>query len=362
VNVFDVACGLNMVEKLVQLFGSPDLYQTTLDFLVAVLLNVMANGKFLSQVPKYIRMGCKSRNQFECLIYLFEKLKFHLPEQPLPLTDLEKCLMSFRGEEYQQLLAKVRELQEIQDLIERGGVHPMRENTAAGTAAVDNEADLPNFRAISIVPRSDDLLGPRDPHLRKNEVRSPWPSGGLYLDTHFRLSREDFVAGLRKGIHEFLRTDTVRHRNEEVYIYQHVRGVGAAFSERGSSRPFIWLHFSIPNVKANKVQWEYSKRFLNESLLCLSPEGSKTPFTNCIFATVAESSPEDLKQGRVGVRFVDTDQQKQFDWDTQYVMIESTCFFGAVAPVLAALQAKTEIPFGQILLNGQLDNRPPAYI
>jgi len=115
-------------------------------------------------------------------------------------------------------------------------------------------------------------------------------------------------------------------------------------------------------VKANKVQWEYSKRFLNESLLCLSPEGSKTPFTNCIFATVAESSPEDLKQGRVGVRFVDTDQQKQFDWDTQYVMIESTCFFGAVAPVLAALQAKTEIPFGQILLNGQLDNRPPAYI
>jgi len=131
----------------------------------------------------------------------------------------------------------------------------------------------------------------------------------------------------------------LRQRNDDVYIYKAVRGAGASFPRHGY-RPFVWLSFSIPRMQTKSVRWEQSKRFLNESLLCLSPSNATAPFEDCVFATVAERDPQQLTNGKVGVRFVDPEQMKKFDWDLEYDMVESTCFFGAVSPVLSALKTK----------------------
>lgn len=190
--------------------------------------------------------------------------------------------------------------------------------------------------------------------------------------------------GLRSGIHEFLQAgEALRHRNDDVYIYNHVKGAGAGYPRYGS-RAFVWLQFSIPRMQTKTIRWDISKRFMNDSLLCLSPTTSAERFKTCIFVTVAERDLQQLARGKVGVRFVDQQQMEAFDWEQEYDMVESTCFFGAVSPVLSSLQKiknygilcsfvsfnsfrltlcmPPEIPFGPILLTGQSNGQPPAYI
>jgi len=90
------------------------------------------------------------------------------------------------------LLPQAKELEERRDRSEKFGAAPPAQTPAQAQPEID-ERDLPDFRDMSIVPLPHELLGERDPYLRKNEVHKPWTSGAIYLDTHFRLSREDFV-------------------------------------------------------------------------------------------------------------------------------------------------------------------------
>lgn len=62
-----------------------------------------------------------------------------------------------------------------------------------------------NFRMIPIYPDPTDILGNHEPFIRKNVVGGEYV-GGIehYLDTQFRLLREDFVRPLRNGITEYV--------------------------------------------------------------------------------------------------------------------------------------------------------------
>lgn len=107
----------------------------------------------------------------------------------VPLADLSQAIERSKDQEVLSLRNQVKELTEHRDKLERLGA-----DAVVGVQPIEVLHQPPDFRDLSIVPTSQELLGDRDSHLRKNEVHKPWLSGALYLDTHFRLAREDFVA------------------------------------------------------------------------------------------------------------------------------------------------------------------------
>lgn len=66
------------------------------------------------------------------------------------------------------------------------------------------EEDLGDFRAIPIYPTHAEFHKDEKPFLRQNLTSQSYLSTHLYLDTHFRLMREDFVRPLRDGIQYLL--------------------------------------------------------------------------------------------------------------------------------------------------------------
>lgn len=67
------------------------------------------------------------------------------------------------------------------------------------------EEDQQNFRTIPIYPTVEEFHPDHRPFLRPNLTSQRYTNTHLYLDTHFRLMREDFVRPLRDGIQQLLR-------------------------------------------------------------------------------------------------------------------------------------------------------------
>lgn len=90
----------------------------------------------------------------------------------------------------------------------------LQEKARDGTLRSDNytfldpEQDAPpgegDFRTMTIYPTPEEIHQDQKPFLRPNITSCSYPSGQVYLDTHFRLLREDFVRPLREGIRELL--------------------------------------------------------------------------------------------------------------------------------------------------------------
>lgn len=64
--------------------------------------------------------------------------------------------------------------------------------------------DQQNFRTIPIYPTSEEFHMDQRPFLRPNLTSQRYTNTHIYLDTHFRLLREDFVRPLRNGIQQIL--------------------------------------------------------------------------------------------------------------------------------------------------------------
>lgn len=241
-----------------------------------------------------------------------------------------------------------------------------RESTQEAQAQVEN---VVAFRELSVVPTAHDLQTPRDPLLPKNQIGRPWPD--------VTLSDRALVQGLRNGLSEALHGNGMR--SKEVYLYHSVKVAGASVP-RNSYSTFVKLSFVLPGKLGNRIAWNYSKRLLNGSLLCLIPERDKhLHIDECLIATVEERDPKKLGHGYVGVRF-EADHLERLDWDAKYLMVESSCFFGAFAPVLHTLKTFESqstlplwysvlivchlvgLPFRNLLLDGVEADGPPRYL
>lgn len=66
------------------------------------------------------------------------------------------------------------------------------------------EEEQEDFRTIPIYPTHAEFHQDKKPFLRQNVTSQSYMSTHLYLDTHFRLMREDFVRPLRDGIQYLL--------------------------------------------------------------------------------------------------------------------------------------------------------------
>lgn len=88
-----------------------------------------------------------------------------------------------------------------------------------------------NFRSISIYPDVFDILNNHEPFIRANVVEGKYVGGvDHYLDTQFRLLREDFVRPLRNGITEYVQIKNKpeamaasKFRIKDLNVYRNVR-------------------------------------------------------------------------------------------------------------------------------------------
>uniref|UniRef100_A0A667YEL4 Zinc finger NFX1-type containing 1 n=1 Tax=Myripristis murdjan TaxID=586833 RepID=A0A667YEL4_9TELE len=259
----------------------------------------------------------------------------------------------------------------------QGLINHLQERSREGTLRSDKDkyALLPtdgehqqNFRNLPIYPTPEELHQDQKPILRPNLISQRYTNTHIYLDTHFRLLREDFVQPLREGIQQLLsshlnmgRNDTPlkRKRFDDIRVYFDTRlmvpqctNAGLAYTVQFDSKP---LEF---------VRWQNSKRLLYGSLVCLSCDN----FESTLFATVSDRDPNDLQRGQVQIIFSEESRVKlariEVGQYTSFLMVETTAYFEAYRYVLEGLQEHDEadVPFQRYIVECSPDVRPPAYL
>ena len=221
----------------------------------------------------------------------------------------------------------------------------------------DNMLPPDSFRLINISPTADELLTNRAPFLRKNKDIGSYNDLEHYLDVQFRLLREDFVAPLRESIDDFKNNMQEVHdgtrKLQDIRIYTNVKIAGTSTSNEG-----ICHILTFDTSKTNSVKWEFSKRLIFGSFVCLSYDGFQTLY----FATVTKRKPADLELGIIEVSFTCELETLRSIADKTFIMAESSTYFEAYKHNLKALQLIHDLPFSQHIVECEDDIKPPAYL
>nr|XP_004547697.2 NFX1-type zinc finger-containing protein 1 [Maylandia zebra] len=293
----------------------------------------------------------------------------------LLLTLLQASINSLRasGVDFQpQIEESVEQLQELithlQNRAREGTLRSDRDTYAFLPSGGGNpdEEDQQDFRTIPIYPTPQEFRQEHRPFLRPNITSQSYTNTHLYLDTHFRLLREDFVRPLREGIQQLLqnqkdigRTNSPlkTKRFDDIRIYFDTQLVVPKCTHTGIA--YI-VQFDAQPLKF--VRWQNSKRLLYGSLVCLSSDN----FESFLFATVSDRDPEHLQEGQVQITFTEESRLKlaRIEKDRVFLMVETTAYFEAYRYVLEGLQEQKEddLPFQRYIVECKTDVQPPAYL
>ena len=224
-----------------------------------------------------------------------------------------------------------------------------------------NQVQPPDdFRKLSVFPNREDIFKKRKPFLRENVIKKPFPSVDQYLDIHFRLLKEDSLAGLRNGCRHLEKrykqqqyskaavdkSSNARQQND-VIVYSDVviDEQVIAKNRQGNTKGIVFnIEFNSKHPSIKRVNWARSKRLMYGSLVCLI----STDFNKVHFATVQDRNPDMLKEGCVQLCFEGHDYPGYDDTEEKYCMVESSsAYFVAYRHILERLQDMTEetMPF-----------------
>ncbi len=216
-----------------------------------------------------------------------------------------------------------------------------------------------HYTTVQLLPQAEEINHCYKPFLRPNLVEGEYQSWEHYLDIQFRLLREDYVGPLREGISNYVEGPHVS-RGTELYVYQGVMLGGPVCL---NSQIGFDLWFDANGLK--DVTWEYTKRLIDGSLLCLSTDD----FDSVIFVTVADRKPNLLSKGIVTVQFEGNTNGFQLNPQAVYTMVESVAYFEAYRHVLERLRAVSTldetqmIPFKRYIVECKFDAiLPPTYV
>ncbi|NXR16107.1 ZNFX1 protein, partial [Semnornis frantzii] len=248
-------------------------------------------------------------------------------------------------------------------------VQHLQEKKREGTLGADDhplvqpQPDGPeeDYRAMSIYPTYDEVLHGKMPFLRPNIVSGRYESTRIYLDTHFRLLREDFVRPLREGIMEVSRSfeDRAwrRKKFDDIWIYFDAHILTPVCTPTGV---VYKVQFDIKPLRF--VRWQNSKRLLYGSLVCMS----KDHFQTFLFATVANRDSAELARGTVQLSFSAQSWAllQEVTPSDSFLMVETTAYFEAYRHVLEGLQEVQEedVPFQKYIVECDVQLKPPAYL
>ncbi|NWW85140.1 ZNFX1 protein, partial [Rhynochetos jubatus] len=248
-------------------------------------------------------------------------------------------------------------------------VQHLQEKRREGTLRADNctlmqprtDGQEETYRTMTIYPTCNELHRDEKPFLRPNIVSGRYESTSIYLDTHFRLLREDFVRPLREGILELLQSfedkGLRKKKFDDIRIYFDTRVITPLCSAAGI---VYKVQFDIKPLKY--VRWQNSKRLLYGSLICMS----KDHFETCLFATVSNRDNADLAHGIVQLWFNAQSQAHLAEVrpSDSFLMVETTAYFEAYRHVLEGLQEiqEEDIPFQKYIVECDAQVKPPTYL
>ncbi|NXF36396.1 ZNFX1 protein, partial [Nyctibius bracteatus] len=248
-------------------------------------------------------------------------------------------------------------------------VQHLQEKRREGTMRADNytlvqpqiDGQEETYRTMTIYPTYNEVHHEEKPFLRPNIVSGRYESTSIYLDTHFRLLREDFIRPLREGILELLQSfedKSLRKKKfDDIRIYFDTRIITPLCSPTGI---VYKVQFDIKPLKF--VRWQNSKRLLYGSLICMS----KDHFETCLFATVSNRDPADLAHGIVQLCFNAQSQAllAEVQPSDSFLMVETTAYFEAYRHVLEGLQEiqEEDIPFQKYIVECDAQVKKPAYL
>ncbi|KAK6319679.1 hypothetical protein J4Q44_G00108900 [Coregonus suidteri] len=278
---------------------------------------------------------------------------------------------SLRAVEVDVLEQTKENLERIQGLVEH-----LQERTREGTLRSDNysfitpQEDAPpgeaDFRTLPIYPTPEEFHLDQRTYLRPNLISHRYASGLLYLDTHFRLMREDFVRPLREGIQQLLQSQQDlgnkdiplrKMRFDDIRVYFDTRLVVPLCTPSGLAYK---VHFDSHPLKF--VNWQNSKRLIYGSLLCMSCDN----FDTFLFATVSDRDPKELQKGFVQLSFLGESRRALAGVEAHqsFLMVETTAYFEAYRYVLEGLQELEveDLPFQRYIVECSSDVEPPAYL
>uniref|UniRef100_A0A7N6AWJ7 RZ-type domain-containing protein n=1 Tax=Anabas testudineus TaxID=64144 RepID=A0A7N6AWJ7_ANATE len=265
---------------------------------------------------------------------------------------------------------------EVEEMVEniQGLVRHLEERSREGTLRSDRDTyallptggDNPDFRTIPIYPTPEEFQQDHRPFLRPNLTSQRYTNTHLYLDTHFRLLREDFVRPLREGIQQLLQNQINMGRSDkplrtkrfdDIRIYFDTQVMVPKCTHTGLA--YI-VQFDIQPLQF--VRWENSKRLIYGSLVCLSCDN----FESFLFATVSDRDPKNLQKGQVQITFTEESRLKlaRIQKDQLFLMVETTAYFEAYRYVLEGLQEQEEedLPFQRYIVECNTVVQPPAYL
>jgi len=248
-------------------------------------------------------------------------------------------------------------------------VQHLQEKRREGTLRADNytlmqprtDGQEETYRTMTIYPTYNEVHHDEKPFLRPNIVSGRHESTSIYLDTHFRLLREDFVRPLREGILELLQSfedkGLRRKKFDDIRIYFDTRIITPLCSPTGI---VYKVQFDIKPLKF--VRWQNSKRLLYGSLICMS----KDHFETCLFATVSNRDNADLAHGVVQLCFNAQSQAllAEVQPSDSFLMVETTAYFEAYRHVLEGLQEiqEEDIPFQKYIVECDTQVKKPTYL
>ncbi|XP_057289829.1 NFX1-type zinc finger-containing protein 1-like isoform X1 [Hydractinia symbiolongicarpus] len=210
-----------------------------------------------------------------------------------------------------------------------------------------------DFRRLPTIPTADDILTEGKIALRPIITQGGYPNGEEYLDTQYRLIREDLLSPLREGIQEII--EKKRDKKIRLTVFSGVQVLYPVCTFRGMT-----YRICFDNSNMYGIPWEQSKKLIFGSLLCFTSDNFKT----MIFGTVAHRDPMALRHGVFDVRFSNSKEVHQYTNKKVLSMVECPSFFEAYRHVMECLKEINpyNLPMTRYIVECQTNLKPPKYL
>nr|XP_060628786.1 NFX1-type zinc finger-containing protein 1-like [Anolis sagrei ordinatus] len=221
-------------------------------------------------------------------------------------------------------------------------------------AGLESLANRDDFCLVPVFPTPEDIFLEPTATLKPNLVSGRYKSDRSYLDTHFRLLREDLVKPLRDGISSRFTLRSLFSNSQkppsELRLYRNVQLSSVGYSPAG-----VTFQATFQGKSGSAA----TKSLLSGSLVCLLSEDDDG---QVLFGTVAGSRHHegsvwlDIKQSHTRLL--------RLLGRATFTMAESPAFFESYRHVLEGLKEMEAepVPFRKYLVKCRRKVSPPAYL
>jgi hypothetical protein len=256
------------------------------------------------------------------------------------------------------------------------------QNTRSNTS-LEPQYKVPNniirekcdFRTSSLFPEAKDMETP-DTSVQKIIVKGSYSSLDSYLNTLFKLMKEDFLEEFREGVGQYkasvqLQTKLPDKQAQKRSKRARIKGVRiweTTINGYQLSKVKCMLRVAVKAPERKRFTWS-SKQLMNGSLLLISCDEFATfDLVVVSYKNEKEMDQMTLKTGSANF-FVTLANQKTnlMEFYSKYcgrksVMLEAKVFFEGSYQIMKALQGMNSLPFKENIVFARKFFNPPSYM